>query len=282
MTGGEARHRRSRLSHILRRQQRPGVYASIFPDRLNEWRLDDPLPTAIEQADSLILWLGDRQPSVGEEIYAQWDELAAWLGDTLVSNPPSQFPSVKNPGLVWLLNGDDIGSLIESRDASRGLELRLKMRGWQQYETLKRGRADGRTAFMALKFNDPELDFVINECFRPAVARTGFELQVLTDRQGAGLIDDQLRVALRTSRFVIADLTHRSNGAYWEAGFAEGLGKPVIYTCRNDEWAEGGSHFDTNHLVTVIWKPGNLRDAGNRLVNTIRATLPTEAKMTDA
>jgi nucleoside 2-deoxyribosyltransferase len=45
-------------------------------------------------------------------------------------------------------------------------------------------------------------------------------------------IDDQMRVALRTSRFVVADLTRGNRGAYWEAGFAEGLGRPVIYTCR--------------------------------------------------
>ena len=192
-------------------------------------------------------------------------------------------PDDRNPGVSWLLTSEEMAPLIEAQgEPVNMLGLRLKLLGWRRYEELKRGRAESHTAFMATKFNNPELDGVINECFRPAVARTGFELRVLTDRQPAGLIDDQLRVAIRTARFVIADLTHRSNGAYWEAGFAEGLGKPVIYTCRNDEWAEGGSHFDTNHLVTVIWKPDDLPNAANRLVNTIRATLPAEAKMTDA
>lgn len=113
------------------------------------------------------------------------------------------------------------------------------------------------------------------------MARAGFELRLLTDGQPAGLIDDQLRVALRTSRFVIADLTHANNGAYWEAGFAEGLGRPVIYTCRKKEWDERKSHFDTNHLVTIIWDPEKLQDAANHLTATIRATLLSEAKMTD-
>jgi nucleoside 2-deoxyribosyltransferase len=86
---------------------------------------------------------------------------------------------------------------------------------------------------------------------------------------------------LRTSRFVIADLTHNNNGAYWEAGFAEGLGRPVIYTCRKQESDANKSHFDTSHLNTIIWDPENLRDAATRLTATIRATLPSEAKMTD-
>ena len=110
---------------------------------------------------------------------------------------------------------------------------------------------------------------------------------MLTDGQPAGSIDDQLRVALRTSRFVIADLTRDNNGAYWEAGFAEGLGRPVIYTCRKNEWdqrdqpSELKVHFDTNHHLTVIWDPENLQDAATRLTATIRNTLPAEAKMTD-
>jgi len=33
-------------------------------------------------------------------------------------------------------------------------------------------------------------------------------------------------------------------GAYWEAGYAEGLGKPVIYTCEEAKFVEA-SHFDT-------------------------------------
>jgi nucleoside 2-deoxyribosyltransferase len=96
---------------------------------------------------------------------------------------------------------------------------------------------------MAMKFNQPDLDRVVEECFRPAVKRTGFELRVLTDAQGAGSIDDQLRSALLASRFVIADLTHGSHGAYWEAGFAEGLGLPVIYTCEKTAWDEQGTHL---------------------------------------
>ena len=45
------------------------------------------------------------------------------------------------------------------------------------------------------------------------------------------MIDDRLRVEIQSARFLIADLTHENRGAFWEAGYAEGLGKPVIYTC---------------------------------------------------
>ena len=172
---------------------------------------------------------------------------------------------------------------MKSRNSGflKPLELQLTMAGWQRYEALKHAQVESRTALMAMKFGEDELNQVVNDWFKPAVKAADFELRILTDGQPAGLIDDQLRVALRTVRFVIADLTHGSNGAYWEAGFAEGLGRPVIYTCRKEEWGANKSHFDTSHLNTIIWDPENLQDAAVRLKATIRATLPAEAKMTD-
>jgi hypothetical protein len=122
---------------------------------------------------------------------------------------------------------------------------------------------------MALKFNQPDLNLVVEKCFRPAVERTGFEFRVLTDPQPAGSIDDRLRAALHAARFVIADLTHGSAGAYWEAGFGEGLGLPVIYSCKEDAWKTQGTHFDTNHLTTIIWDPNDLKKAEEGLVATI-------------
>ena len=115
----------------------------------------------------------------------------------------------------------------------------------------------------------------------PAVQRTGFELRVLTDNQQAGLIDDQIRSALISARFVIADLTHGSFGAYWEAGFADGRGLPVIYTCRRAEWTKAKTHFDTNHMTTVIWDSGDLSASEREMVAIIRATLRSEAQQSD-
>ncbi|MGQ0445584.1 MAG: hypothetical protein ACT4O2_10785 [Beijerinckiaceae bacterium] len=62
---------------------------------------------------------------------------------------------------------------------------------------------------------------------------------------------------------------------------AEGLGRPVIYTCRKQEWDANKSHFDTSHPNTIIWDREDLQDAGTRLTATIRITLPAAAKTTD-
>jgi hypothetical protein len=268
--------KRALLSHRLRRMQRAdGEPVQIFEEELLTFHLDDPLPSPAQQADSLILWLGDHQPSPANALEISELEVSAWICAAIA-------PKGRNEELTWLLQQSQLEMLVEqtTNSLTDPFRLRLTMAGWQRYEALKRAEVKSHTAFMAMEF-DEEMDCVVKNCFKPAVAMTGFELRPLTDRQPAGLIDDQLRVALRTSRFVIAGLTHANNGAYWEAGFAEGLGRPVIYTCRKREWEERKTHFDTNHLNTIIWDPDKLEDAATRLTATIRATLPAEAKMTD-
>lgn len=93
------------------------------------------------------------------------------------------------------------------------------------------------------------------------------------------MIDDHMRVAIRSSRFVIADLSFGCRGSYWEGGFAEGLGRPVIYTCEARKWKDEKPHFDTNHLTTIIWDENKLQEAALYLANVIRNTLPEEAVM---
>jgi hypothetical protein len=161
------------------------------------------------------------------------------------------------------------------------VQVMLEMPGWERYEALTKARIESHTAFMAMKFGEPELDAMVEECFRPAVKRTGFELRVLTDQQGAGLIDNQIRAALLSARFVISDLSHGNPGAYWEAGFSEGRGIPVIYTCEQTAWQKNKSHFDTNHMATIIWDAEDKKKAENALVAMIRATLRAEAKQSD-
>jgi hypothetical protein len=223
----------------------------------------------------LIIWIGNHQPTPFEYAVIERPALAATIG--LPISAPNDAP-----GFAWLNTQLAPKSLYElDMGSSNTMVFKLTMAGWEKHELLKKRNFESCTAFMAMKFDQPDLNRVVDACFRPAVHRTGFELQVLTDKQPAGIIDDQMRAAILSSRFVIADLTHRSPGAYWEAGFAEGLGLPVIYTCEKGLWEKEQTHFDTNHLVTRTWELANLKKAEDALVATIRATLRAEAKQTD-
>ena len=165
-----------------------------------------------------------------------------------------------------------------------GVKVTLTLEGWERFVALQQRQPDTRRAFMAMQFGNVALDRAYQDCFQPGVADAGFSLRRLDEGQGTGLIDDQMRVAIRTARFMLADLSSGNAGAYWEAGFAEGLGKPVLYLCQRETWddAQLRPHFDTNHLVTVIWNLDDLPSARRRIADAIRNTFPADSTMTDA
>ena len=171
------------------------------------------------------------------------------------------------------------GLLFKDLVTRYGYDTCLTMDGWKKFQKLQRKVKTSRTAFMAMPFRYDNVTQMVDTVFRPAVAETGFTLKRVDDAPKAGSIDDRMRVEIRMCRFLIADLTYGNQGAYWEAGYAEGLGKKVIYTCEETFFDEKKTHFDTNHHQTVVWDSAEPDKAAEQLKATIRATLPFEAKM---
>jgi hypothetical protein len=275
----EVELRRSLMSHTLRRMQRPDQnrFHIIRDDELATFWSERRLPSPPEQADNLILWMGDNQPTQSTWVDFTQSEIAAMIGMAVATDGND------SGGFSWLNLQLEPMKLYRLHSSPPGgvVRVMLEMAGWERYEALKQQRNESRTAFMARKFGNAAVTRMVDECVRPAVRRTGFELRILTDAQGAGLIDNQMRAALLAARFVISDLTQDSHGAYWEAGFGEGRGIPVIYMCEKAEWEKDKTHFDTNHMATIIWDSSTLQKAEDDLVAMIRATLRAEAKQTD-
>ena len=265
------------LSHFIRRLQTGRAFPQITDDIIDAVSKEGRRPPG-EQLDSLIQWIGDNQPSPFELTKTHPAEVAAAI---CADKSRGSGRGDAEDGLQWLIVQTVGEKLYFYQESTKEIRFSLTMKGWERYQELKRRIEDSRTAFMAMKFNEDELQQLVDKHFRPAVTLAGFDLRLVTDKQSAGLIDNQIRVAIRTSAFVVADLTHGNNGAYFEAGFAEGIGLPVIYTCRADVFKEKKTHFDTNHMLTVPWDPADPSSAANRLKETIRNTLPTKAKMTD-
>lgn len=265
------------LPHMIRRMKRDLADPYIISSDVLKELLQNPItPSPREQADNFILELGKRTSNPGEMINVTFLEAGAKIG--------SQSPKAFHFTLAYLL---DEGLLHGETDMAADGSVYLSYAGWDRFDELNKGIGTGTTAFMAMEFGHSELDEIVNGCLRSAVKATGFNLRRIDDpeHQRAGLIDDRLRVEINAARFMICDLTHNNNGAYWEAGYAEGLRKPVIYTCKKSVFDEriksgGGTHFDTNHHLHILWDTDNLDDTIDRLKACIRATVP-DAKQID-
>ena len=132
------------------------------------------------------------------------------------------------------------------------LNTNLTLEGWEHYEEDKRGRIDGTYGFLAMQFGDQFLDNFVEDVLKPTVEnKLGYKIMDMRDISQAGIIDNIMRDQIRRATFVIVDLTHDNHGAYWEAGYAEGLDKPVVYICEKKKFDDHKTHFDTNHCTTV-------------------------------
>lgn len=157
------------------------------------------------------------------------------------------------------------------------LEARLTLAGWDRWSAIKAGRGYGNVAFLAMKFGT-DLDRTFKPAAQEACQQAGFFLNQLDDKPEPGLIDVLMEKAIVDARFVIADLTYDNSGAYWEAGFAHGLRKPVIYTCRKG----APVHFDVRNWQRVEWSEDDLPNAQRQIVAMIELMVPGARRATPA
>ncbi len=259
------------LAHNIRRMQRNNEWPLVGAEVIERIEKEGSLPDPAEQADNLLLWVGETQRYPGGVIRPfDYTTVAAVIGAFDAKGAKFIAESLRAKGLVQC----DVSSVPDGW-------ITLTFDGWLRYDQLKRQSTSGPRAFMAMEYDDPILDEKIFPKFKSETKAAGFDLVKLTEVSRAGLIDEHLRVEIRRARFLVADLTHENSGAYWEAGFAEGLGKPVIYTCKKGIFESKGTHFDTNHSHTILWDADDPVKAARDLKATIRATLPDEARMDD-
>jgi hypothetical protein len=163
----------------------------------------------------------------------------------------------------------------------------LTLQGWSKYDALHKS-TNGKSAFVAMKFQAADGEnYYIQEVLLPkflvdAVKQTDFVLgNPLSDNPQAGNLHARLEAEIKNARFVVAELSHSNNGAYWEAGFAKGLGKPVIYMYSKRIGGQEKPHFDVGSDQIIFWDEEKPEQAAQSLKDIIRNTLFGEAKQND-
>lgn len=159
-------------------------------------------------------------------------------------------------------------------------EIMLTVDGWSLLEELSQVGSKPKQAFVAMWFG-PEVSSAYEEGIAPAILDAGYLPMRIDQKEHSNRIDDEIIAEIRRSRFLIADFTCGvvknggdevaipRGGVYYEAGFAQGLGIPVIWMCREDHINH--VHFDTRQFNHITWKdPADLRE---KLKNRIGAVL---------
>ena len=183
-----------------------------------------------------------------------------------------QSECVNSKDLRYLLNYLEYKKFIKIQDSSTSLTCELTVAGYERLEAIEKLNYDSTRAFIAMWF-DEEMNEVWQNGFLPAIRDSGFYPIRIDQKEHVNKIDDEIIAEIRRSRFVVADFTHGKDGVrggvYYETGFAQGLGIPVIFTCRKNMIGE--VHFDTRQYNHITWEePSELKRA---LENRISAVI---------
>jgi nucleoside 2-deoxyribosyltransferase len=184
-------------------------------------------------------------------------------------NRAQEWPSIKARGLEEC---DSIIDELQSRGLLRNPEhfgddtLALGWDAWQMLEPLTGGAA--KTAFVAMAFH-PDLEACYELGIKAAIERAGLVPIRLDKETFSEKICERILMEIHSAEFVIADFTHQRGGVYFEAGYALGLRKQIVWVCREDDVEN--LHFDTRQYPYILWS--TTEDLASRLEERLRYLL---------
>jgi hypothetical protein len=150
---------------------------------------------------------------------------------------------------------------------SRG-GLRITPEGWNYLETLEKPSDESTTAFVAMWFDDSKTGTLWKQAIRPAIYDAGYEPVRIDEVEHSNKIDDEIIAKIRACKFLVADFTGQRQSVYFEAGFAMGLGKRVIWCVREADLKD--VHFDNRQYNFLRWTD-DLPEFRKALSNRIEA-----------
>jgi len=250
-----------KLKHFVHKQWWDNVIPPVITkaDVMDASHTHDPFlfppePNLLEQKDKFVFLLAE-EISPGYTLIPKFEREGMQIG----SYNQTQFITVlKNMDMERLILVDKSKSSWFERQIS------LSDEGWRYYNRLKDSGRFSKHAFMAMAFETKGLDDDVKKCFQDTVGKAGYKLIFADKLPKVGSVDDNIRKTIRTSAFVIADLSEGNQGAYFEAGFAHGVRKSVIYTCNKSTWDNPEArkefiHFDVDHQTIIFWDSKELQ-----------------------
>lgn len=243
-------------SAIIREHYEQGII--LWVENLEELKDSVVIPkNPLESIDRLLLHLVNKINSAGEII---------------------QFRDTDYP-IAYAKNNEEfsyfVGEAIKlgylERYAHR--QYRIDVNGWKHLSEISQKALKQNQAFVAMWFHK-DLYEVWENGLKAALEQTNY-IPIRIDRtEHNDKIDDRIIAEIRKSGLLVADFTGQRGGVYFEAGFALGLGIPVIWTCRDTDVEK--LHFDTRQYNHIIWTDSF--DLREKLINRIEATLPNRPK----
>lgn len=237
-----------------------GIYGN-YPNYVNlaEQMKNYPLQ-AIDVAHRTLLNYSLRYPHYGDIIYPNWTDKRLSFEHECNNN--------HSCGVMKLL--EDLGYV---KDPNNSEAYTITALGWQKIDELQKQEQILNKGFIAMAFKEGTES--IRVAFKTAMTELGYSVAVIDEKEHNNQIVPEIFYEIEHSKFVVVDVTYPNYGAYYEAGYAQALGKQVIICCRKKEFEDKNNperpHFDISQKSMVVWD--DEKDLISRLKRRIKATV---------
>jgi len=256
---------KARLTTWLIDQRRHGIAEPIVTfDLVESFGVteDSDSLSVPNRAERLLYFIAEQTSRAGSTVPILSNALSAyaWSESIFWDEVAFLLDYLRSEGLI-------VGSFL----ANGGGKVSITVNGYARIAE-RATNPNSAQAFVAMWFDD-EMESAYTTGIEPAVEQAGYRPMRIDRKPSVVKIDDEILAEIRRSRFLVADMTHGVSGprggVYFEAGFASGLGLPVLYSCRSDKFDD--IHFDTRQYYHIKWDtPEELQE---ELINRICAVV---------
>lgn len=234
--------------------------AMLANENINNEFVEHAKFSVAERAENLFLEIAKKSKKIGEIIDIEQVENFPWL-----SVSSSEDGNEVRYLIQYLINNAWLKSLAQTN-----IFVVITPEGYEYLDFRLRGNSDGISGFCAMWFDEGLLSR-LGPRIKSAVELAGYKFIRIDRVDHNNKIDDEIIANIRRSKFVVADFTGQRGGVYFEAGFALGLGKQVIWTIKKGEFDK--IHFDNRQYNFIDWSEDKLEEFQARLQNRIEATV---------
>ena len=153
-------------------------------------------------------------------------------------------------------------------DDVKKVEVQITPKGWEYLDGYLKNLTDKRQVFVAMSFS-AEMESAWEMAIKPAIENSGYKAYRIDKNPHNERIDVKIMSEIKNSRFIVSDFTGNKHGVYFEAGYALGLGIPVIWCIKKKDI--DGVHFDTRQYNHITWETE--RDLKEKLISFINVVI---------
>ena len=251
-------HKARLTTKLIDLRQHGTEWPEVTPELIEQAKSASPLPI-YQRADRLLHYLASSTDLVASSI-----NVAAYTFEAYAWSESIDWEEVE-----YFLNYLHDRGWLQGAFFAGGFDGQVTVHGHNRVAE-QQSKVDSSQAFVAMWF-DNSVAKAQREGIEAGIRDAGFNPLAINNKEHINKIEDEVIAEIRRSRFLVADFTHGKDGVrgsvYYEAGFAHGLGLPVIFTCK-----EGATlHFDTSHYNHIVWQ--DTADLREKLKNRILAVI---------